>query len=402
MRIVLVASRHPFPARRGNQVRTNEWMEALAGEDVRLVCPGPGRSHRAAVETRSGNWRGTPLRTVLGLAAAAADGRPLQEGLYDSRAARAAVARALHGHRPDVLVVQMVRCAWAAGPEVVGVGSCPPVVFDAIDAMGLHFDRAADAAPWPLRTAYALEAARCRRRERSLSAAARLTAAVSQRDLGAMAVPEGRGRVVPVAGREVQGGGGPAHDPTVVLTGNLGYRPTVEGALWFAERVWPRVRERVPNARWVLAGARPSRRLRAVAGRPGVELLADVDDMAPVLEAARVAIAPMNSGSGVPMKVLEACAAAVPVVLDPWAAAGLEGDVGDAVGVAATPEAWVEAVVELLRDEQAAIRLGNRGRELWRARYRPEVIAEQIRDVVSEAASSPAPGRAPEARADRP
>jgi glycosyltransferase involved in cell wall biosynthesis len=88
------------------------------------------------------------------------------------------------------------------------------------------------------------------------------------------------------------------------------------------------------------------------------------------------------------MKVLEASAAGVPVVVDPWAAAGLVESGREAVAIADEPEAWAETVVRLLRDDEAAARLGGRGHELWKMHYHPEVIARQIRDVVVEASAS--------------
>ena len=174
--------------------------------------------------------------------------------------------------------------------------------------------------------------------------------------------------------------------PVVLLSGNLGYRPTVHGALWFAREVWPRLRAAVPDARWVLAGARPAAEVRRLDRIPGVEVRADVPDIATVFGEARVAIAPMNSGSGVPMKVLEAMAAGLPVVVHSWAAAGLVGEADDAVVVAEKVDDWVAAIEPLLRNPEAAHNLGRRGYEVWRQFYHPVRVAEQIREVVAEAA----------------
>jgi len=87
----------------------------------------------------------------------------------------------------------------------------------------------------------------------------------------------------------------------------------------------------VPEARWVLAGARPPRAVRRLAALPGVEVHPDVPDLDPYLAAATVAVAPMPTGSGVPMKVLEAWAAGIPVVparRRPRASSGARGRSG--------------------------------------------------------------------------
>lgn len=386
MRVLLVTSRSPMPAWRGNQVRTVEWLEALAGHQLALVCPGGDDSPSRASQIAWMPYRLQPSARVVGLCRAASSGRPLQEGLYDTGASRRAVADAVANWIPDIAVVQMVRCGWAID-RIRTIAPELPVIFDAVDAMGLHFDRAARAAGAPLAFAHRAEAGRCRQREAELAAAATITVAVSERDLAEITTPGCRSRVIPVAGRVVSTTPVAQTAPVILLSGNLGYRPTVRGALWFAREVWPQLRTRVPNARWVLAGARPAAAVRRLGRLDGVEIHADVPDLEPFLNSSRLAIAPMSSGSGVPMKVLEAMAAALPAVVDPWAAAGLVGEAAGAVAVASGVEGWVATVEPLLRDAEQAAALGRRGHELWLRCYHPDRVAEQIRGAVEEAAN---------------
>lgn len=385
MRVLLVTSRNPLPATRGNQVRTVEWVRALTDHELALIGPDVGDPSPSPLQVEWMPYRLGTASRATGLARATAGGRPLQEGIYDTGEARRIVAHSVEHWRPDVAVVQMVRCGWASdmiresAPDL-------PVIFDAIDAMGLHFERAGRTSVYPLSMAYLAEANRCRRREHELAATAAVTAAVSERDLAALAAPAGRGRVVPVGGREVARSEATTGDPVVLLSGNLGYRPTVRSALWFAREVWPRLRAAVPDARWVLAGARPAAEVGRLDRIAGVEVHADVPDLAPFLSTSRVAIAPMDSGSGVPMKVIEAMAAGLATVVHPWAAEGLVGEGKKAVAMASNADDWTAVIETLLRDPGVANDLGRRGYELWRRYYHPERVAEQIRAVVSEAA----------------
>ena len=386
MRVLIVTSRFPLPPWRGNQVRTVEWLRALAAEHVALVCPRPARPELLG-ELRGDNlalWTYglDPIEVCAALVASAAGGRPIQEGLYATRSARRALSRAVSDHRPDVAVVQMVRCGWALdqlGREAPGL----PVLFDAIDAMGLHFERESRLARPALRPLLRAEAGRCRRRERELAGRAALSVAVSARDLDAIGAEAGR--VVPVSGRVVAGQSGDRTEPRVLLSGNLGYRPTVRGAVWFANEVWPRVATTVPRAQWVLAGARPAAAVRRLGRLPEVEVHGDVADLGPFLASATVAIAPMASGSGVPMKVLEAWASGLPVVAHPWTAAGLAPDAQDALMVADSAEEWMRALTGLLTDPQAAGRLAEGGRELWFRSYHPERVDEALRAALAAA-----------------
>jgi glycosyltransferase involved in cell wall biosynthesis len=385
MRILLIASRFPLPSWRGNQVRTIEWLEALDGHERLLLCPRPAPTACGDLPCEAQFFGGSNIARGWGLLRALTDGRPLQEGVYDTRAARRAVAETAARWKPDVAVIQMVRCAWAVETLYESVPSLR-VVFDAIDAMGLHFERAAQAAAPPWRLLLRAEAARCRRSEARLVGAAHLTTAVARRDLEALGVSPEKGCVVPVAGREVPRPAKPTEEVVVLLSGNLGYRPTVRGALWFAREVWPELRRRVPASRWVLAGARPALSLRRLASRPGVEVYADVLDLDPFLAAATVAVAPMHTGSGVPMKVLEAMAAGLPVVADPWAAAGLEEP--GAVVSAREGREWVEMLERICTDEPAARALARKGHDLWRRVYHPNKVAERVREAVEAAADS--------------
>jgi hypothetical protein len=124
------------------------------------------------------------------------------------------------------------------------------------------------------------------------------------------------------------------------------------------------VRARRPGARFLIAGARPSRAVRALGRLPGVTVLGPVDDMAAVLRAARVAVAPLRSGSGQQSKVLEAMACGTPVVASPLALAGIAAVAGRDLLVGAGTEAMADAVVELLSDHDQAARLGVAGRRL--------------------------------------
>lgn len=389
MRILLVTTRFPLPAWRGQQVRTVEWLKALDQHQLTCVCPRPavvkGINVTGFETVRFAMYGDSRVSRIgAGLMRSGIGSMPLQEGMYATRAAEAAVQAAMQTEPPDLVIIQMVRCSWVADLiERKAPGT--PILFDAIDAMGLHFGRAAETFNALVRPFARIEAGRCRRREIRLASTASVSVAVAERDLEELGVPQGRGVAIPVSGYFSEAPREPAPKPTVLLSGNLGYRPTVEAAQWFASVVWPRLKDSVPEARWVLAGARPARAIRALASMQGVELHADVEDLGPFMAEAWVAIAPMSSGSGVPMKVLEAWAAGVPVVVHPWTAAGLDGGVHGALRQAEGAGEWIEALVELLGNPDARNHLAESGRNAWERAYRPEVVSEQIREAVEAA-----------------
>jgi len=392
MKILLISTRFPLPPRRGQQVRSLEWLEALKGHELRLLCPEAPDAEPAELIARIGPglrircWSDSMLRRLRAAPAALLRRHPLQEAIFETGMARAMLGSMLEEEGLDLVIIQMVRCAWAMeicrrrAPQL-------PVFFDAIDAMGLHFGRRAGGRGLMARLS-GLEGRRCREREMRLASEADAVTAVSRRDLNFLEIPPEKGKVIPVAGRVRPIPDEKQAPPLLLLSGNLGYRPTVEGALFFARRVWPVLKQKHPALRWVLAGSRPPRAIRRLAGIEGVEVVADPEDLAPHFARALVAIAPMASGSGVPMKILEAWAAGLPVVAHPWAADGLEEGGNGALLKAGSTREWVDSVGRMIEDTELRNRLRERGREIWRRFYHPDAVAASIREAVTAIASA--------------
>jgi glycosyltransferase involved in cell wall biosynthesis len=110
---------------------------------------------------------------------------------------------------------------------------------------------------------------------------------------------------------------------------------------------------------------------------------ADVESLDPFLSQAWLAVAPMAAGSGVPMKVLEAWAAGVPVVARRWAAEGLDASCRSALEEADDAPSFAEATTGLLESPDRRGELAAAGKQAWRRCYHPDVVAEQIRQAVA-------------------
>lgn len=167
-------------------------------------------------------------------------------------------------------------------------------------------------------------------------------------------------------------------EPRLVLTATLGYRPNVDGAIWFCGEVLPQIRQVVPAATLDLVGRSPVQAVTALTHIDGVSLHADVPEIRPYLERARVALVPIRVGSGTRLKALDAMAAGRPVVGTTIGLAGLGLVDGVEAIFADDGPAMARAVVALLRDDALASSVGAAGRRVVEQRFRWDRIGDRF------------------------
>jgi glycosyltransferase involved in cell wall biosynthesis len=167
----------------------------------------------------------------------------------------------------------------------------------------------------------------------------------------------------------------------MVFTGTMDFRPNVDAVLWFAREVLPRVRAEVPEARLVVVGQRPHRRLDVLRDDPAVTLTGRVEDTRPYIAQAAVYVAPLRMGGGTRLKLLEAMAMGKPVVATRLGAEGYPVADGGELLLADTPADFAAAVVGLLRAPERRAELGRTARAFVEQRYDWRVIVPQVEAV---------------------
>ncbi len=192
-----------------------------------------------------------------------------------------------------------------------------------------------------------------------------------------------------------------SHEPLVVFSGSMAYQPNVDAAVYFARRIWPRVRHAVPRARFLIAGRHPSPEISALDGQDGITVAGPVTDMAQTIGCAWVAVAPMRCGAGVKNKVLEAWSVGVPVVMSSLARNGLVLPPGAESLVHDAAAAFSRCVVSLLQDETRRAELGMEASEHVREHYAWRDMARLLDVLLVEAmlAATPALPQLPKAAA---
>jgi glycosyltransferase involved in cell wall biosynthesis len=138
----------------------------------------------------------------------------------------------------------------------------------------------------------------------------------------------------------------------LLFAGTLSWQPNEEGLGWFIKAVAPMLRSTLTLD---ILGGQPSSGLRALEGEDGCRLVwqGRVPSVMPFYEAASVFVAPLLSGSGIKIKILNALSHGLPVVTTSVGIEGFPRDWKDCIHVADSPEEFAQAVQHLFHDRTA-------------------------------------------------
>jgi sugar transferase (PEP-CTERM/EpsH1 system associated) len=380
MKILYLAHRVPYPPNKGDKIRSYHHVRHLAQRhEVRVVAfvdePEDERYASALreycrdvvlirLDKRAALLRG--LRTL-------ARGRTLSEGYFGAPEMQRAISRVAAANAFDVVWTYSSVMA-----QYLPAVNAARQVADFVDVDSEKWRQYSVRGHSLLRWAYRIEAARLRGFESRVSGAVERVLFVSHaeaelfRSFGPPTVPV---EVIPngVDTTYYRSSAPPASErqPIVLFTGALDYPPNIDAVAFFVDRVLPRVREVVPEVRFVAVGHRPSRRLvrRLAPHAAWARVAGSVPDVRPYFDEAHVYVAPLQAGRGVQNKVLEAMAMQVPVVASPLAVAALQVEPDRHVLVCQNPAEYAAAVITLLRGKEHCGRLVGAATELIRQRY---------------------------------
>jgi glycosyltransferase involved in cell wall biosynthesis len=179
----------------------------------------------------------------------------------------------------------------------------------------------------------------------------------------------------------------PLADPqthSMVFVGDMGYSANVDAAFWFTREILPRVVEALPDARLLLVGKDDRGHLRPLHDGKTVTATGRVDDVAPYVAGAAVSIAPIRVAGGTRIKILESLALGTPVVATTIGAEGLDLVPGRHIKIGDTPEAFADAVIQVLTDRGLRRTMAAAGRAVVAERYTWDRVGRRLVQDVGE------------------
>ena len=157
------------------------------------------------------------------------------------------------------------------------------------------------------------------------------------------------------------------HD--LIFSGNMNYPPNVDAAVYLVKEILPELRKKHPEVKLMLAGADPSKKVRALQN-DHVTVTGWVPSMTDCYAQARIFIAPMRLGTGLQNKLLEAMAMKLPCVTSPLAAKPLDPAAKEGAVIAcSTTRQYVDTLDRLLTDSAYYQEYATRGHDFVYEHY---------------------------------
>jgi glycosyltransferase involved in cell wall biosynthesis len=167
----------------------------------------------------------------------------------------------------------------------------------------------------------------------------------------------------------------------IVFTGNMGYPPNVDAAVYLARDVLPRVLEKRPGTTLTLAGATPHSSVQALKS-DHVKVTGWVEDIRDCYAKARLFIAPMRIGTGLQNKLLEAMAMRIPSITSPLANQALDATHGQEVLVGNSTDEYATLILQLLEDEKLARQIADNGHRFIHEKFDWAAATQVLEDLI--------------------
>ncbi len=380
MRLFFLLPRVPYPTEKGDKLRAFHQIKQLSKQHEIILCAlNDGYMHDDAIPVLKKYVKAvhiipiSKITIILNLFKTLFSDKPLQVGYYYNKNSTRQVKKLIRQYQPDHIFCQLIRVAEYVKDIPI------PKTLDYQDVFSKGVERRLATSPFYLKPFLRIEYNRLLKYERSCFDAFNNKIIISEPDRDLIPHPE-REKIVVVANGVDTGFFQPmTRDKKydLVFTGNMGYPPNINSAEFLVNEILPRIILKKPDIRLLIAGANPHLRVMVLKSE-NVDISGWVPDMRECYAKARIFIAPMQIGTGLQNKILEAMAMKIPCITSFLAFQALKAKEGEDILVAQTPEEYADLILMLLSNPQKADQIALNGHDFVHRNFSWEKETDKI------------------------
>lgn len=140
--------------------------------------------------------------------------------------------------------------------------------------------------------------------------------------------------------------------PSLFHIGSLDWTPNQEGLIWFLEKCWPAVNKQFPDLKFYVAGRNAPEWLQRKMELPNVVFEGEIPDAYDFINSKSIMVAPLFSGSGMRIKIIEGMALGKPIVTTTIGTEGISTTSRENIVIANNVTDFINAVSQLITDQE--------------------------------------------------
>lgn len=172
--------------------------------------------------------------------------------------------------------------------------------------------------------------------------------------------------------------------PSVFHLGALDWAPNQEGLMWFLENCWLKLQPKYPELKFYVAGRNAPDWLQSKLQYKNVVFLGEIEDAYAFMNSKAIMVAPLLSGSGMRVKIIEGLALGKAIVSTSIGAEGIAVEKGKHILLADEPGEFMHGVSQLIEDRNLYDKLCKNAIDFIHEKFDNLAIAESLTDFYKQ------------------
>ncbi|WP_040517124.1 glycosyltransferase family 4 protein [Gracilimonas tropica] len=168
----------------------------------------------------------------------------------------------------------------------------------------------------------------------------------------------------------------------ILAISNWRWKPNYDGLKWFLEKIWPDLIALKPDLKLFVAGEGLNNRFQRKFAHSSIQFLGFVDNLEPLRQSSSLFIAPLFSGSGMKLKVIEGMASGLPIITTKIGAEGIEIKNGTHYVEANSKKDFLNAILFLLDNPEKREQISRSAKQIVKEKYSWESITGDLVDFL--------------------
>ncbi|MEN8958093.1 MAG: glycosyltransferase, partial [Flavobacteriales bacterium] len=317
------------------------------------------------------------LQSIWSLFTVLFNKKPFQVALFYNRSIHQGIKKKTREISPDHIYCQLIRCA-----EYVKDEFDIPKTIDFMDVLSKGIARRISTSPFYLRKILQMEAERLKIYENIMFEYFDNHAIISLQDQELIYhVRREEINIIPngIDTEFFSPKNSAERKHTLLFNGNMQYQPNVKSALYIVQHILPLVQEKYPEVTLLISGTSPTKEVQELASDL-VTVSGWMDDIRDAYNKSSIFVAPMQIGTGLQNKLLEAMAMKMPCVTSKLANNALKATPGKEILIGNSKEDYAALIINLIENEEKSQELGQNGQTYVRQNFNWESSTKMLID----------------------